>query len=221
MLLGLVVGVVGKVPVKLPVKLMMLYVPATMFEPPRLTVGVPVRTTLWALMVSISEVLRKSKLRVEEPSTVRAPPTVRAPVVPAPPTLSVLPVTDSPPPRVVLAPEARVPAVTLVVPVARSLPPSVRTPDPLLVTLPVEAGTLPAIVRLPDELETLMAATVAGLMVKPRLVLDAPVPVYCSVPPAKTRLEAAAGAAPSGPATPPLETEPTLRMPVVNVVGPV
>ena len=63
-------------------------------------------------------------------------------------------------------------------------------------------------------------AVLPVLIVKLRSVL-AVAPVYCRVPPSKTRFATALVACPRFPATPPLPMVPTLSVPALMVVKPV
>ena len=100
------------------------------------------------------------------------------------------------------------------------MPESVSVPAPDLVKPPLLAGTEPDMVRLLPLAATSIALWVASTSVKARSVA-AVTPVNCKVPPASTRLEAAALARPRLPATPPLPMVATESVPALIRVGPV
>ena len=99
-------------------------------------------------------------------------------------------------------------------------PDSVRVPGPKTVNVPVVAGIAPDTVRVVVLVVTAMAEAVPALIVNARLV-EAEVPVYCSVPPPRTRFAAAFVAAPRFPVAPPLPIVATLSTPALIVVTPV
>jgi len=76
-------------------------------------------------------------------------------------------------------------------------------------------------VSAPAASETLKVAELASLMVKPRFELAVPAAEICRVPPPKTRFEAATGAAPRLPETPPSPSAATEIVPALMVVTPV
>ena len=86
-----------------------------------------------------------------------------------------------------------------------------------MVSAPFVAVEAPLTVRLLVVMSKV--AVLPALTVKLRSVL-AVAPVYCSVPPSKTRFAAALLAAPRFPLTPPLPMVPTLSVPVLSVVTP-
>ena len=87
-----------------------------------------------------------------------------------------------------------------------------------MVNAPVVAALVPEMVKI--FVLTSMVEVVPAVKVKLRLVL-AVAPVYCKVPPPRTRLPTALLAEPKlPPATPPLPIVPTLKMPSLIVVTP-
>ncbi len=82
------------------------------------------------------------------------------------------------------------------------------------------AAEAPDIVRVVPAVETSIVPVLAAVMVNARSVL-AVTPVYCRVPPSKTKLAATFVAWPILPATPPLPIVSALRVPAVMVVIPV
>ncbi len=95
-----------------------------------------------------------------------------------------------------------------------------RVPEPVLVRPPVVAAEAPDIVRVVPAVETSIVPVLAAVMVNARSVL-AVTPVYCRVPPSKTKLAAAFVALPMLPAVPPLLIVFALKVPAVIVVTPV
>jgi hypothetical protein len=97
---------------------------------------------------------------------------------------------------------------------------SVSVPEFVFVKDPVVAVLVaPGILNItPDG--TSIVPVVPALIVMARSV-EAVDPVYCSVPPANTKLAAAFVACPKLPATPPLPIVATLVIPLPNVVTPV
>ena len=93
-------------------------------------------------------------------------------------------------------------------------------PEPILVRPPVVAADAPDIVRVVPAVETSIVPVLAAVMVNARSVL-AVAPVYCRVPPSKTKLAAAFVAWPILPAVPPLLIVFALNVPAVIVVTPV
>ena len=75
------------------------------------------------------------------------------------------------------------------------VPLSVSVPAPIFVSAPLVVALAPEIVRVVPASWTSMELVVAAVSVNARFVL-AVLPVYCRVPPPKTRLEAAAVAWP-------------------------
>ena len=119
-----------------------------------------------------------------------------------------------------LIPHFRVPALTVVVPVYKLFPERVKMPEPIFVRAPVVLVLAPEIVRVVPEFVISMVEVVPAVKVKLRLV-DAVLPVYCSVPPLRTKFVATLVAAPRLPATPPLPMVATLKIPALIVVTPV
>ncbi len=100
------------------------------------------------------------------------------------------------------------------------MPDKISFPCPLLVRAPLVAVETPERVRVVAWVMTSKVAVLPVLIVKLRSVL-AVAPVYCRMPPSKTRLPAALVAAPRLPLTPPSPMVATFRMPPVKVVTPV
>ena len=97
---------------------------------------------------------------------------------------------------------------------------STRVPLPFLVRPPLVAAPPPEKVRVVPAEETSITLVVPFESVKLRSV--APVePVYCKVPPPRTRLPAIFVELPSAPATPPLVIVAMLSVPALMVVEPV
>ncbi len=93
-------------------------------------------------------------------------------------------------------------------------------PVPVFVRPPVVAAETPDIVRVVPAVETSMVPVLAAMMVNAWSVL-AVAPVYCKVPPSKTKLAAAFVAWPILPATPPSLIVFALKVPALIVVTPV
>ena len=136
--------------------------------------------------------------------------------------VAVAPMTKFPPiaftPAVLL--KASVPAVTVVTPVCAldAVPDSVSVPAPILVRPPVVAGMAADIVRLFVVISSVEVDPVDSERTRSVVAVA---PVYCSVPPPRTRLPATLVAWPRFPCTPPLPIVPTLRVPPLIVVAPV
>ena len=112
----------------------------------------------------------------------------------------------------------KTPALIVVAPVYELTPTMVSVPAPILVRPPVVVGMAPEMVRL------LAVISKVEMVPAPRvklLLVDAVDPVYCSVPPFRTRLVAALPAAPRLPGTLPSPMVATLNTPALMVVTPV
>ena len=113
-----------------------------------------------------------------------------------------------------------VPALTVVPPVWVFTPESVNVPAPVLIRPPVVAAEAPDKVRLAAAVVTSTVLAVPAVSVKARS-LEAVAPVYCRVPPPRTRLAAAFVAWPRLQAVAPLPMFATLSTPALMVVMPV
>ena len=134
--------------------------------------------------------------------------------------LLVMPLLDERDPLISPAPICKVPALIVVIPVWLFAPVSTSVPVPVLLSAPVVAALLPLMVNVVADVETSMVPVVAAPRVNERSV-DEFAPVYCRVPPLRTKLVAAFDACPKLPATLPLLMVATERMPFEMVVIPV
>ena len=99
-------------------------------------------------------------------------------------------------------------------------PERIKVPEPDLIKLPLVTAVTPDIVRVLPGALTSMVLVVPAPRVNARSVL-AVMPVYCRVPPFRTRLAAELVAWPKLPAKPPLLMDGMLRVPALIVVMPV
>ena len=97
---------------------------------------------------------------------------------------------------------------------------SVRVPTPDLVSAPVVAVLAPDIVNVTSDVATSIVEVVPAVNVK-FLLVEAVSPVYCKVPPPKTKLDAVVAAAPKLPETSPFPIDAILKVPPLIVVTPV
>ena len=119
-----------------------------------------------------------------------------------------------------IVPIERVPALIVVDPVWAFEPDNTKVPSPALTNLPEVLAEAPEIVSVWPAVETSMVLVVEPVKVKLRSVL-AVLPVYCNVPPPKTKLAAAFDDAPRLPEAPPLPMDETESVPALIVTTPV